>query len=320
MLKVSVIIPVYNVEKYLGKCIDSILNQTVRDCEIILIDDGSKDSSGEIADNYAAKYSNIKVIHKENGGQAGARNIGLDNSEGEYICFVDSDDWLEENYFGRLLEVAKNTEADIVQCGYCSRVEGENAPEVIAEADMEMTGIEAIDRIYSKHNVEMVVIWNKLYKRAIFDGLRFEEGMIHEDEALVAQMYYRAEKMVFISDRLYNYRVDNTQSTMGKSYSIKHLDMIKALEIRMDFYKDKALNDYYEKDSFKYLYKILLNINDIKKLQGNYSAVIKELKNKYWAKYHESLSFSWSVKRKAGMLFFGVFPAMYKLRYKPGAR
>ncbi len=164
----------------------------------------------------------------------------------------------------------------------------------------------------------MVVAWNKLYKRSLFENLRYKEGLIHEDEAICAMIYYQAKKVAVTNEKLYNYRVDNSGSIMGENYSLKHLDMLKALEMRMEFYSSKKLSDYYEKDSFKYLYKILLNIVDIKKAENisQKDTVIKELKQKYWSKYKESLGFDWSIKRKIGMCFFGLFPRMYLLRYK----
>ena len=117
MPKISVIVPVYNVEKYLRKCIESILNQTFREFELILVDDGSTDSSGKICDEYALKDSRIKVIHKENGGASSARNAGLDVAKGEYIGFVDSDDWIEMDMYGELYRLIKENNTDISVCG-----------------------------------------------------------------------------------------------------------------------------------------------------------------------------------------------------------
>jgi len=184
-------------------------------------------------------------------------------------------------------------------------------PEVIVD-----TGVDAISNLYGKHYAEYVVAWNKMYKRRLFDDTRYTVGMIHEDEAICAQLYLDSSKVVRTDRILYNYRSNNNESIMTSKYSLKRLDILKALEMRMDLYEKNNLKEYYEKDSFKYLYKILLNIIDIKKMDGDNTKLIKELKSKYWDKYKESLNFSWSFKRKIGMFFFGLFPKAYLIRYK----
>ena len=319
IVKVSIIVPIYNVEKYIRQCIDSILNQSMKDWELILVDDGSEDSSGNIADEYAAVDSRISVIHKPNGGLASARNAGLDVAQGDYICFIDSDDWVDKNYLEILYDACIENGSEIAVCGYhkCYGNEREQIP-VTDKKRERVVGSDVIGRIYTKYYVPTVVAWNKLYAAKMFEKLRYTEGIIHEDEAICAFLYYDAEDVVLLEECLYNYRTDNNGSIMGTKYSLKHLDMLKALEMRMNFFKEKDLRQYYEKDSFKYLYKILLNINDIKQADNidNAHRVIKELKSRYWAKYKETLGFSWSIKRKAGMFVFGVFPKLYMLRYK----
>lgn len=319
IVKVSIIVPIYNVEKYIRQCIDSILNQSMKDWELILVDDGSEDSSGNIADEYAAVDSRISVIHKKNGGASSARNAGLDVAQGEYICFVDSDDWIEEDYLKHLYEACVMHHADVTVCGY-KECNGEIVKSVISggEKNTPTTGKDAINRLYTQDYISTVVVWNKLYAGKLFERIRFPEGMIHEDEVVCPEILYEADTIVFVDNCEYNYRVDNTTSVMRAKYSLKHLDMLKALELRMDFFKEKDLRLYYEKDSFKYLYKILLNIIDIKQADNidNAYQVIKELKSRYWYKYRESLRFSWSIRRKAGMFIFGVFPKLYMLRYK----
>ncbi|HFD6724085.1 TPA: glycosyltransferase family 2 protein, partial [Enterococcus faecium] len=116
---VSVIVPIYNVEKYLRKCVDSLLSQTLKEIEIVLVDDGSPDASGEIADEYQKKYSNVKTIHRENGGLGPARNTGIENATGEYVAFLDSDDWVESDMYEKLYLVASKENADIVVSGHC---------------------------------------------------------------------------------------------------------------------------------------------------------------------------------------------------------
>lgn len=315
-MKISVIVPIYNVEKYLGKCLNSILDQTFTDYELILVDDGSTDSSGDIADEYALKDDRISVIHKKNGGLSDARNHGIEKANGEYVCFIDSDDWIEKTYLEELHELAVKNEADITICDFQKNTGDSVITQPKEFAVVIETGIDAIDNLYSDKYGIYVVAWNKLYNRDLFTDLRYPVGMIHEDEAIFGDLFCEAKKVVRTERILYNYRVNNETSIMSSKYSLKRLDILKAMEIRMETYKNRGLNRYYEKDSFKYLYKILLNEIEIKKIKGDNRAVLKKLKNKYWSKYTESLHFDWSVKRKIAMFIFGIFPKAYLLRHK----
>ena len=320
MYKVSVVVPIYNVEQYVGKCVDSILNQTYKDYELILVDDGSTDESGKIADEYAKLDDRIVAYHKANGGLSDARNYGLDRAGGEYVCFIDSDDWIEDDYLKELVRLMDENQADVAICDYRSN----SGDTVICQPDEEditvESGIEAIDNIWSSLYSVYVVAWNKMYRKTVFSDIRYTVGMIHEDEAICADIYCHASKVIRTNKILYNYRVNNSTSIMTSDYSLKRLDILKAIEIRMDILKKRGLQKYYEKDSFKYLYKIILNMLEVKKLDGDNSNIIKELKNKYWDKYRESLGFDWSIKRKAAMLFFGIFPKAYLLRYKRNSK
>ncbi len=313
---ISIIVPVYNVEKYLVRCLDSILAQDYSDYEILLIDDGSTDLSGQIADEYTVRDSRIKVWHRSNEGAAAARNFGLDQAKGEYICFIDSDDWVESTYLYELHELIIANQADIAMCRYQNHTGSERIEQPYEENVTIQSGIDAIDNLYSNHCLEYVVVWNKIYKRDLFNEVRFTTGMIYEDEVICPKILIRANKVVKTDRILYNYRTDNEASVMSVGYSFKRLDILKAIELRMEIFKNNGLTKYYEKDSFKYLYKILLNEIEIKKLAGDNKEVIQGLKEKYWTKYKESLSFDWTIKRKIGMLFFGICPKAYLLRYK----
>lgn len=313
---ISIIVPVYNVEKYIRKCLDSILAQTYEDYELLIIDDGSTDGSGMLADEYANKDARISVIHKSNGGLSDARNHGIEIAKGEFICFIDSDDWIEVTYLEELLKLVNDSEADVAICAYMRNPGEERIVQPVNESITVETGIEAIGNIWSSHYTEYVVAWNKIYRRKIFDDLRYPVGMIHEDEAICADVYLESSKVIRTDRVLYNYRVNNSESIMTSGYSLKRLDILKAMEKRMEVLRNHELESYYEKDSFKYMYKILLNIVEIKKLSGDNKKVIKELRAKYWGKYRESVRFDWSLKRKLGMIFFGVFPKAYLFKYK----
>ena len=312
---ISIIVPVYNVEKYLVRCLDSILAQDYSDYEILLIDDGSTDLSGQIADEYTVRDSRIKVWHRSNEGAAAARNFGLDQARGEYICFIDSDDWVESTYLYELHDLIIVNQADIAMCRYQNRSGSESIEQPCEENVTIQSGIDAIDNLYSNHCLEYVVVWNKIYKRDLFNEVRFTTGMIYEDEVISPKILIKAKKVARTERILYNYRTDNEESVMSARYSLKNLDILKAIELRMEIFKNNGLHKYYEKDSFKYLYKILLNEIELKQLDGDNKAIIKDLKNEYWIKYKEALSFDWTIKRKIGMLFFGICPKAYLLRY-----
>ncbi len=315
-MKISIIVPIYNVECYLTKCLDSIIEQSFCDYELILVDDGSTDTSGQIADDYAAKDTRVSVIHKQNGGLSDARNTGLEKANGEYICFIDSDDWIEKTYLQELLYIAEQNEADISICRYVKNNGDISISQPLQAEETIETGIDAINNLYGCRYGEYVVAWNKMYKNELFEEVRYPVGMIHEDEAVFGELFCRAKTVVRTDRILYNYRVNNSESIMSQSYSLKRLDILKAIEMRMDTFERYGLRQYYEKDSFKYLYKILLNVIEIENLNANQKNIIKDLKKKYWKKYREVLHFNWSIKRKLGLIFFGLFPKTYLLRYR----
>lgn len=194
---ISIIVPVYNVEKYLKRCIESIINQTYQNLEIILVDDGSTDNSLKLCNYYKTKDKRIKVIHQSNRGLSSARNSGLKESNGDYICFVDSDDWINLNFVKVLFETSQNTNSQIVEC------KTKKVYDFKEEKDMEsfqvysFTGkncfYEFIKGTYFKQTV-----WNKIYKRNIIEGMFFEDGKIHEDEFWSYQIFNRANKVTSI--------------------------------------------------------------------------------------------------------------------------
>ena len=314
-MKVSVVVPVYNVEKYIEKSIESILNQTFEEFELIIVDDGSTDSSGKLAEKYASD-KRVSVYHKENGGLADARNYGIAKATGEYICFIDSDDWIESDYLEHMYKLAIDNAADVVICDLKRNTGDETIVQPTEAQLVTETGYEAIGNIHSSRYVQYVVAWNKLYRRSIFDEVQYTAGMIHEDEAIIGHIYCIADKVVRTNRILYNYRISNGESIMSKKYSLKRLDIIKAMEMRMDLFKEKGYKEYYEKDAHKYMNKLLLNIIEVQKMEEKHPEVIRELKNKYWVKYREAREFDWSLKRRMSMLFFGICPRAYLLKYK----
>lgn len=201
---ISVIVPVYNVEAYLPKSLESILNQDYEKLEVILIDDGSMDSSGSICDEYAAKDSRVKVIHQKNGGAAAAKNAGLRIATGEYLTFVDSDDWLEPNIYGYMVEVLRSENADAAQFNF-REVWRSKAEDRVLYLGRTITDSDEYMRRLAK-DYSCALLWNKLYKREIYDGVFFEEGHKIDDEYFTYQGFLKDRRIVFDERIIYNYR------------------------------------------------------------------------------------------------------------------
>lgn len=259
--KISVIVPVYNVEKYLEKCIESIINQTYKNLEIILVNDGSLDNSLKICNKYENIDSRIKVINKENGGLSDARNKGLEVATGDYISFIDSDDYIDKYFYEVLLKNAIEKNAEISQCNFKRVNENHVEKNIIQIKEIELyNNIHMIDNLYNNNKSEnAVVVWNKIYKKNIFDDVRFYKGIIHEDEAIIHELFYNANRIVTTSEILYYY-LDRPNSIINKSFSIKNLDYIKALELRIEFLNKKLLNnELFLKTHRQYCHALLKN-------------------------------------------------------------
>ena len=260
---VSVIVPIYKVEAYLEKCIKSIQNQTYTDLEIILVDDGSPDGCGAICDRYAEEDARIKVIHKENGGLSDARNKGLDIAVGEYILFVDSDDYIHPQMVEILLHHLKKTEADIAVCSF-SQVEVKE--EVVfpqyhtaglieyeeADAQIEIfDGVAVMNNLQYK-NLLTVVAWNKLYKAELFEKLRYPKNRLQEDEFFVHHILHLCKKTVYITKELYYY-VQRSGSIMGEIKYPVIKDGWIAYKERLVFMRE---NEYTEMELFTKLHML----------------------------------------------------------------
>ncbi len=215
---ISVIVPIYKVEKYLPKCIDSIIDQTYKNLEIILVDDGSPDGCPRICDEYAAREGRIKVIHQQNGGLSVARNSGLNIATGEFVAFVDSDDWLEPDMYETLLKISVEHDADISECDFRPTdgniiAEKEKDEDVTTVYDSFPAIVDAIVRKTSNPKLAFEV-WNKLYKRELIGDLRFKAGQIYEDLYFDRLLFHKCKKLVFTSHVGYNYRISRPGSTV----------------------------------------------------------------------------------------------------------
>ncbi len=192
---VSIIVPVYNIENYVRRCLDSLLRQKYKNIEIVVVDDGSTDASGEICDNYAKDDARIKVWHKKNGGLSSARNYGIRKARGDYVCLVDGDDYVKEDFVWLMAERMKEKNADIVVCGY-----NKNVPMVKMISGREAT----VKLLIEQENME-VIAWNKMYRRYLFDKIEYPEGENYEDSLTTYKLLAEARGVVYVPESLYVY-------------------------------------------------------------------------------------------------------------------
>lgn len=223
------IVPVYKVEKYLDRCIESIVSQTYTDLEIILVDDGSPDHCPEMCDSWSKKDSRIIVIHKENGGLSDARNTGVRQATGTYVAFVDSDDWIDHDMYSKLYCCIKSTESDIASCG-ALRVWENGGPQyqLMLHVDKEcvLNRSEAMQALIQS-TVIIQTVWNKLYKTELIKNIPFEKGKIHEDEYWSWQVIAKASSVAILKDNLYMY-FQRDNSIMGNGYTGSPMNIIEA--------------------------------------------------------------------------------------------
>lgn len=237
---ISIIVPVYKVEEYLPKCVESIRKQTYKNLEIILVDDGSPDNCGMLCEQYAKEDDRIKVIHKPNGGLSDARNAGIDIATGRYISFVDSDDFIHPQMMELLLEAVKHEDADIGVCSWKSVKDGEN--EEYKEYHIEKyenTDGRKIQDIYFEQSdlrIAYTVAWAKLIKRELYDNIRYPKGLLHEDEYTTYKILYRADKIAYINIPMYYY-LSRGNSIMG-DFKAARFAIFGAYLERIEFYSD----------------------------------------------------------------------------------
>lgn len=231
---ISVIVPIYKVEKYLCKCVDSIINQTYNNLEIILVDDGSPDNCPKICDEYAKKDCRIKVIHKENGGLSDARNLGMRITTGEYISFIDSDDYISNDFIETLYTVVKAENSDIVECNIV-RFDDGTTPVI----EKENCGINSFS---TEKGLSLLIaenkfhqhVWNKLYKSEFALKIPFAKGKLNEDEFWTYQIFGQADKVTKINKSMYFY-LQRSGSIMGENFNLRRLDALEAKAERQKY-------------------------------------------------------------------------------------
>lgn len=237
MCEISIIVPVYKVEKYLKKCVDSILAQTFSDFELILVDDGSPDNSGRICDDYAKKDARVRVVHKQNGGLSSARNAGIEVAKGKYLGFVDSDDYIAEDMYELLYKAIIKEEADLSICGIYDVYEGKD-PIIKPTIKKTVTAEEALLLIL-QGNIISVHAVNKLYKRELFSTIRYPEGKYHEDSFIIVDLLNQCHKVAIDSEQKYYY-YHRLGSINTESFSEKQFEFIEAWENNEIKLKDRS--------------------------------------------------------------------------------
>lgn len=256
MDKISIIIPVYNVEAYLGQCIETVLRQTYPELEILLIDDGSKDSSGKICDNYAENDQRIIVIHKENGGLSDARNAGIDRATGKYLAFIDSDDYVHPQYIELLYRTITASDSDMAICGFREvaeqeKVEYQFIPDSMVKPKV-MQGKEKLSQLLD-NNLQTVVAWNKLYRSKLWNQLRYPLGKLQEDEFVIHYLLEQADRVVYLGETLYYYR--QREKSIMSHVSLQNIwDGYRALLDRERFFLEKQEDEAYKQNLINQLY------------------------------------------------------------------
>lgn len=237
---ITIVIPVYNVESLLRRCVHSVMEQTYRDLEIILVDDGSPDNSGKICDEMAEMDSRITVYHKPNGGLSDARNYGTERANGDFITFVDSDDYIAPDYVAYLLDLIVLHKADIACCA-CIRTGQDNVDfKEDTEPDVKlMSGYEAAESLLTTdlYNI-LITAWGKLYRADIVKKYPFPKGRLHEDEAVTGKYYYESGKVAVSHRRLYAY-YQNPKGIMHTNGTKKQEDAVWSLKHRAEFFEEK---------------------------------------------------------------------------------
>lgn len=316
MARISVIVPVYKSEKFLHRCVDSILSQTFRDLELILMDDGSPDSSGAICDDYAQKDSRVHVIHQENAGVCVTRNNALDwvyaNSDAQWIFFIDNDDWMHPETLERLHKAAVDTGLKIAITAY-----GQTEGETPAVKQEEMTPViwQAGD-FYQQHFVNATVCWGKLYHRSCFEGRRYPPGKYIEDEFLTYKLLFESEKLAVIPAPMYAYYYNPT-GISKKAWVPKRMDAWEAYEQQIAFFESRSEKELVQFRYRNYLESIMVNIRaaeaDKEKFAKEIRIIEKRARNVIRRAWHEGCIEFW-VDFDMLVRFYPLLTRLYRFR------
>lgn len=275
MPKVTIIVPVYNVEQYLNKCLDSIQKQTLDDIEVIIVNDGTKDNSEEIIDKYVARNKNFIKINKENGGLSSARNLGISNAKGDYIAFIDSDDYIDCNMINKMYEKAIKEKLNLVVCD-CYKVNGDKLQ--ILKSNLNYS-----TDIVKNYIISYPMACTRLYKKELFTPeYMFKEKIYYEDLYLTPTLVIETKKIGFIEEPLYYY-VQRDSSIMNSKFTTKFLDIFKVLaHVKDSFIDNNMFSEYQEEIEYLYITHLLrsttlrfLDYSDSSKYLNNINSIMK---------------------------------------------
>ena len=269
---ISIIIPVYKVEKYLEKCIESVLKQTYTNLQIILVDDGSPDNCGKICDEYAKKDSRIEVIHKINGGLSDARNVGIAKAKGKYIGFVDSDDYIKEDMYEILINLIKEYDADVSICNLYDVIEGKEYIRNKENGIKEYNRIDILKEVLLDKNIQSYA-WNKLYKKELFNEIKYPIGKKYEDIGTTFYIFEKCNKVVVTSEPEYYYlkRADSLVNNVTESTVLDYTEII----IQRYLYTQKNIEELRKYNNY-YLAKTLITAHNDIELLGSISEKMQE--------------------------------------------
>lgn len=313
MPSVSVIVPIYKVEKYLHRCVESILKQSFVDFELILVDDGSPDNCGKMCDEYAKSDNRIFVIHRRNGGLSAARNSGIDwslkNSNSEWITFIDSDDWIHPDYLMILLDCAKKFNTYVSLCNF-SRVSDYSINSIIKE-NLKVRKYLTED-FFINFNLNAVIACGKLYNKNFFKNIRYPESKLHEDEFTTYKILFECKEVCFVDEKLYYYFINETGITGGTilgEWRPSRMDFIEAIQERLVYFKERNINSVYMWQLKQYLYYLCEYCKILSKT-GN-----QEYKKKYLPYFRRELRKFIKENKKLMELSFKKEKWIYELAY-----
>ena len=316
----SVIVPVYNVEKFVCRCLDSIINQTYQNLEIIIVDDGSTDNGGAICDQYAAYDNRIIVLHTENQGLSAARNEGMKYATGQYVGFVDSDDYLHTSMYETLVLLAMQYNADIVAGEFKKVYEDDKVKDKPIDIEkskvIACSGIDMYDKRYNDtDNYFLTVVWNKIYRRDIVKNHPFPNGKINEDEFVIHHYCYDADSVVFIKKPLYYYlqRKNSIMGIIKNSYTVKRQHILLAEEDRIFFLEDKVSLKVMKMIINRYVCNVFENYYGVRKWTKD-KANMKELYSKI--EYIHMYVKARNIKIKYHTGIFLIMPNIYYFMFK----
>ena len=311
---ISVIIPVYKVEPYLSRCVDSVLGQTYQNLEIFLVDDGSPDNCGRICDDYAAKDCRIKVIHKQNGGLSDARNAALDVCTGEYISFVDSDDYVSDDFIASMYEAILKHHTKLAICGINKFDESGSIYADYSPSKTErcVSGIEMMETVWRPSAC------NKLYHKSLFNGIRYPKGKLYEDLFIYHDILARIDKLSFTGKTSYFY-FDRQDSIMNKRYDARSTDLIEALDLRINKLRSMRYDDLADRQLvflFNHTVEAFSKLKKADNASRERLSVVKAICNRHFTAMLSYKGFS--IAQKYKIVLFRFFPRVYAGLYGSG--